>query len=272
MTHTLPTSAWGRRRGPLHYPRPPRRPQARRVDPGNRRRDRASSGSATKLFALAALALVALTSVTAARAAGTRPSGPAASPPPTSAAQPLAEEASAVLDDEVAWTVPPSNWAPALGRAARSSEPDWTVPPSNWAPAAGRAALAMTTAAAPAPAARVASASAPPVAPAPTAPVASKAQTRRLLAELTAYSASDDEGTALGVTRSGMRARSGTVAVDPAVIPLGSRLYIAGLPGVYRAEDTGGGIRGAHLDVFMDSQAAALQFGRRSNVLVEIVN
>jgi 3D (Asp-Asp-Asp) domain-containing protein len=93
-----------------------------------------------------------------------------------------------------------------------------------------------------------------------------------LAVELTAYSASDEEGTAAGLTFTGVRARPGTVAVDPAVIPLGSRLRIAGLPGIYRAEDTGGGIRNAHVDVFMESRALALQFGRHRNVLVEILD
>jgi resuscitation-promoting factor RpfB len=63
-----------------------------------------------------------------------------------------------------------------------------------------------------------------------------------------------------------------TVAVDPAFIPLGSQLRIAGLPGIYRAEDTGGGVQGAHVDVFLNSRVDALQFGRRLGVLVEILD
>jgi 3D (Asp-Asp-Asp) domain-containing protein len=97
-------------------------------------------------------------------------------------------------------------------------------------------------------------------------------EARRLTVQLTAYSASVEEGTAWGITRSGVPARLGTVAVDPSVIPLGSRLRIAGLPGIYRAEDTGGGIRGAHVDVFMESRAAALEFGRRAGVPVEVLD
>ncbi len=94
---------------------------------------------------------------------------------------------------------------------------------------------------------------------------------RSLAVQLTAYSASEVEGTAGGITASGARVRPGTVAVDPAVIPLGSKLRIDGLPGVYRAEDTGGGVRGAHVDVFMDSRGAALEFGRRASVRVEVL-
>jgi 3D (Asp-Asp-Asp) domain-containing protein len=95
---------------------------------------------------------------------------------------------------------------------------------------------------------------------------------RHHLVQLTAYSASVEEDTAWGITYTGVRASPGTVAVDPAVIPLGSRLRIDGLPGLYRAEDTGGGIRGAHVDVFMDSRREALQFGRRYAVPVEILD
>src|SRR4051794_32997026 len=54
---------------------------------------------------------------------------------------------------------------------------------------------------------------------------------RRLVVQLTAYSASLEEGTAWGITRVGTRVRPGVVAVDPAVIPLGSRLRIEGLAG-----------------------------------------
>jgi 3D (Asp-Asp-Asp) domain-containing protein len=93
---------------------------------------------------------------------------------------------------------------------------------------------------------------------------------RQLNVQLTAYSASTEEGTEHGITASGRPARSGTVAVDPAIIPLGSQLRIAGLPGIYRAEDTGGSVHGAHVDVFQNSRVDALQFGRRLGV-VEIL-
>ncbi len=52
------------------------------------------------------------------------------------------------------------------------------------------------------------------------------------------------------LTASGRCADSNrTVAVDPSVIPLGSKLLIEGL-GPRRAEDVGGGIRGSHIDVY----------------------
>lgn len=65
-----------------------------------------------------------------------------------------------------------------------------------------------------------------------------------------------------GYTASGYRAGHGIVAVDPGVIPLGTRLYIPGY-GFAIAGDTGGAIRGNRIDLGFNSLADALQFGRR---------
>lgn len=54
-----------------------------------------------------------------------------------------------------------------------------------------------------------------------------------------------------------------TVAVDPAVIPLGTKLHIEGV-GVRIAEDTGRKIKGKKLDLFLSSLAACTRFGVRS--------
>jgi 3D (Asp-Asp-Asp) domain-containing protein len=64
------------------------------------------------------------------------------------------------------------------------------------------------------------------------------------------------------VTATGMRAGYGVVAVDPAVIPLGSRLYIEGY-GVAIAGDTGGAIKGYRIDLGFDTAREAIRFGRR---------
>lgn len=53
-----------------------------------------------------------------------------------------------------------------------------------------------------------------------------------------------------------------TVAVDPAVIPLGSELVINGIPG-YIAEDTGGAIKGRVVDIYMESETVCYEWGRR---------
>ncbi len=66
---------------------------------------------------------------------------------------------------------------------------------------------------------------------------------------------------AYGITRSGVRAREGrTVAVDPTEIPLGTWLYVEDL-GIFRAEDTGGRIKGHCLDVYMEDLPQAIAFG-----------
>jgi 3D (Asp-Asp-Asp) domain-containing protein len=52
-----------------------------------------------------------------------------------------------------------------------------------------------------------------------------------------------------------------TIAVDPSVIPLGSVVVIDGHE--YRAEDTGGAIKGHVIDVFVTDAAIARQMGVR---------
>jgi 3D (Asp-Asp-Asp) domain-containing protein len=65
-----------------------------------------------------------------------------------------------------------------------------------------------------------------------------------------------------GFTASGYRAGHGIVAVDPSVIPLGTRLYIPGY-GFAIAGDTGGAIHGKRIDLGFNSLSDALAFGRR---------
>lgn len=70
-------------------------------------------------------------------------------------------------------------------------------------------------------------------------------------------------GSAGGHTASGTTPTSGrTIATDPSVIPLGSKVMIDGH--IYTAEDTGGAIGGKRVDIFFSSHSEALQFGRRS--------
>lgn len=65
-----------------------------------------------------------------------------------------------------------------------------------------------------------------------------------------------------GTTASGRPAGHGIVAVDPRVIPLGTRMYIPGY-GHAVAGDTGGAIRGRRIDLGFNSDAQAYRFGRR---------
>jgi len=78
--------------------------------------------------------------------------------------------------------------------------------------------------------------------------------------EATAYTPLD--GSWHGITKSGIPARNGIVAVDPDVIPLGTRLYIPGY-GLALAADTGGDIVGNRIDLCMEAHSDAWSFGRR---------
>lgn len=60
-----------------------------------------------------------------------------------------------------------------------------------------------------------------------------------------------------------------TIAVDPTVIPLGSRVEING--SIYIAEDTGGAIKGNRIDLCVSSHSEAYQKGVLYNVPVYIL-
>ena len=66
-----------------------------------------------------------------------------------------------------------------------------------------------------------------------------------------------------GLTAMGIPAGHGVVAVDPRVIPLGTRLYIPGY-GLAIAGDVGGAIKGRRIDLGFSTLREALQFGRRT--------
>lgn len=65
-----------------------------------------------------------------------------------------------------------------------------------------------------------------------------------------------------GFTSTGLRAGHGIVAVDPRVIPLGTRLYVPGY-GIAVAGDVGGAIKGNIVDLAFDTYREAMHFGRR---------
>ena len=94
---------------------------------------------------------------------------------------------------------------------------------------------------------------------------------RVIVMQATAYDPTAGSKTAMGT-----RARVGAVAVDPKVIPLGSKLYIESIDGFASygyatAEDTGGAIKGNRIDLFYNSNAEANRFGRR-NVKVYVLD
>ncbi len=95
-------------------------------------------------------------------------------------------------------------------------------------------------------------------------------QARVIICEATAYTAAADEcwPYADGFTATGAKCEVGVVAVDPRVIPLGTKLYIETVDGSFvygycSAEDTGGAIKGNKIDLAMNTKADCFQFGRR---------
>jgi len=68
-------------------------------------------------------------------------------------------------------------------------------------------------------------------------------------------------------TSAGTTARQGTVAADPSVLPLGTRIRIAGADaydGSYLVTDTGAAVKGRHIDLYLPSEADAKKFGTRT--------
>lgn len=71
------------------------------------------------------------------------------------------------------------------------------------------------------------------------------------------------------ITATGTTVRWGTIAVDPSVIPYGTRMFIVSSDGSYiygvgTAEDCGGGIRGNRIDLYMPTLDECFSFGRRN--------
>ena len=81
--------------------------------------------------------------------------------------------------------------------------------------------------------------------------------------EATAYTDDvESQGKWVGQTASGMKPQVGVVAVDPKVIPLGTKLYVEGY-GEAIAGDTGGAIKGMRIDVFLPDKDSCMKWGRR---------
>ncbi len=98
--------------------------------------------------------------------------------------------------------------------------------------------------------------------------------TNRKTMVATAYSCEATGG--YGITATGTRARVGAIAVDPHVIPYGTRMFIVTQDGSYvygiaTAEDTGHPdyICGNRIDLYYDTLAECVQFGvRRCDVYI----
>lgn len=94
-----------------------------------------------------------------------------------------------------------------------------------------------------------------------TEPNRGNAHGRALYLDASAYSAFDPGNGAH--TSTGRLVKKGVVAVDPDIIPLGTKLYIPGY-GDAVAADVGSGIRGNRIDIAFDTHEEALSFGRQS--------
>lgn len=113
----------------------------------------------------------------------------------------------------------------------------------------------------------------PASAPAAAKPAAASSQAgKEMTVSATAYTAYC--AGCSGITRTGIDLRSNpnqkVIAVDPSVIPLGSKVWVEGY-GTAIAGDTGGAIKGNKIDLFMPNRSDAIAFGRKQ-VKVKILN
>ena len=73
-----------------------------------------------------------------------------------------------------------------------------------------------------------------------------------------------------GITASGTKATAGRTIAAPKNYPFGTKIEIAGM-GTYVVEDRGGAITGNKIDIYFDSHAEALKFGRR-NLQIKVLD
>lgn len=91
---------------------------------------------------------------------------------------------------------------------------------------------------------------------------------KKIMVSATAYTAYCNGCS--GITKTGINLRENpdakVIAVDPKVIPLGTKVYVEGY-GYAIAGDTGGAIKGNKVDLFMKSTSQAYSWGRRTVAL-----
>ena len=76
----------------------------------------------------------------------------------------------------------------------------------------------------------------------------------------TGYNKDDSAQGTTGVTATGKNIMEGMIAVDPKIIPYGTKVEIKDL-GEFVAEDSGGKIKGNRIDIFFDTKEEAKEFG-----------
>lgn len=92
----------------------------------------------------------------------------------------------------------------------------------------------------------------------------SSSSNKSMVVSATAYSGD-------GITATGTKPKWGTIAVDPNVIPYGTRVYIPRFGKTFIAEDCGGGIKGNKIDIFMNSDSQCNSWGVR-NISIQILD
>ena len=73
------------------------------------------------------------------------------------------------------------------------------------------------------------------------------------------------------ITSTGKKPKWGTIAVDPKVIPYGTKVYIPQFNKTFIAEDCGGAIKGNKIDIFMNDESSVYNWGRKT-IDIYIVN
>jgi 3D (Asp-Asp-Asp) domain-containing protein len=70
--------------------------------------------------------------------------------------------------------------------------------------------------------------------------------------------------TGYSTTSTGQKPVWGTIAVDPRVIPYGTKVYIPQFGRTFIANNTGGAIKGNKIDIFMDNEKSMNDWGRQN--------
>ena len=67
-----------------------------------------------------------------------------------------------------------------------------------------------------------------------------------------------------GITATGTKPKWGTIAVDPSIIPYGTKVYIPQFNKTFIAEDCGGAIKGNKIDIYMNDETSVRNWGRKT--------
>lgn len=66
------------------------------------------------------------------------------------------------------------------------------------------------------------------------------------------------------ITSTGTKPKWGTIAVDPSIIPYGTKVYIPQFDKTFIAEDCGSAIKGNKIDIYMNDEESVKNWGRKT--------